>query len=438
MTFGDKWRFVRQNMKKNRVRVFMTILAAAMGSCFLIVLASVGFGLHDSIVEDQLESSVITKIEIYGQNDTDQNGFTSENIAELQQIDGVKTVREIQYLGETSYHIDGHTNEMPESIAVDFEKEKQTGLELESGRLPEAENEIIVSSDFAKQLVQDDVEEKDLYAEEGMVKTEYQYQENLLNKEIELQAFATPEDATEPKSTDETVKIVGIEAAPANEYAYRNSVKTTPALKRKLDDALQMTDSYTEQGDPLYSEVEVYASNAEAVDGILTSLEEKEYQAYSKLEELKNINVLFNVAKAGLIIVGTIAVLIASIGIYNTMTMAVTERAPDIGIMKAIGANPKTIKQIFLMESTFIGFAGALIGTAVAYIISFSVNTGVPLILEQIFEEEIPETLQLSSIPFLLVAISVSICLIVTILSGSRPAKQATNVDVIRALRREI
>ncbi|QXE02211.1 ABC transporter permease [Terribacillus sp. DMT04] len=438
MTFGDKWRFVRQNMKKNRVRVFMTILAAAMGSCFLIVLASVGFGLHDSIVEDQLESSVITKIEIYGKNDTDQNGFTSENIAELQQIDGVETVREIQYLGETSYHIDGYTNEMPDSIAVDFEKEKQTGLELESGKLPEAENEIIVSSDFAKQLVQDDIEEKDLYAEEGVVKTEYQYQQNLLNKEIELQAFATPEDATEPKATAETVKIVGIEAAPANEYAYRNSVKTTPALKRKLDDALQMTNSHTEQGDPLYSEVEVYASNAESVDGILTSLEEKEYQAYSNLEELKNINVLFNVAKAGLIIVGTIAVLIASIGIYNTMTMAVTERAPDIGIMKAIGANPKTIKQIFLMESTFIGLAGAWIGTAAAYIISFFVNTGVPIILEQIFEEEIPETMQLSSIPFLLVAISVLICLIVTILSGARPAKQATNVDVIRALRREI
>ncbi|WP_077305220.1 ABC transporter permease [Terribacillus halophilus] len=438
MTFVDKWRFVRQNMKKNRVRVFMTILAAAMGSCFLIVLASVGFGLHDSIVKDQLESSVITKIDIYGKNEADQIGFTSENISELQEIEGVKTVREIQHLGETSYHIDGYTNEIPEAIAVNFEKEKQVGLELESGRLPEAENEIVVSKDFAKRLAQDDVEEKDLYTDEGMVKTEYQYQEDLLNKEVELQASATPEGTNEPRATTETVKIVGIEAASANEYVYINTVKTTPALKRKLDETLQMSDNYTKQGDPLYGQVEVYASNAEAVDGILSSLEEKDYQAYSNLEEFKNINILFNVAKAGLIIVGTIAVLIASIGIYNTMTMAVTERAPDIGIMKAIGANPKTIKQIFLMESTFIGLAGALIGTAVAYLISFSVNAGVPIILEQIFSEEIPETLHLSSIPFLLVAISVSICLIVTILSGSRPAKQATNVDVLRALRREI
>ncbi|MFS0562510.1 FtsX-like permease family protein [Terribacillus sp. 179-K 1B1 HS] len=435
MTFGDKWRFVQQNMKKNKVRVFMTILAAAMGSCFLIVLASVGFGLHDSLIKDELESRAITKIDIYGTDDEEQLGFTTDNIAELKQIEDVRAVRQIQSLGETNFHLDGYTNEMPSAIAVDFESEKQAGLELGSGRLPEAENEIVVSSDFAALLGKDGLADKDKYADDGTIKSEHRYQEDLLGKEIELEASTFPEDGSEPRTATEKVKIVGIEAAPANEYIYTNSVKTTPELKNKLDKTLGVTE---EQGDLLYDQVEVYAANAEAVEGILTTLEEKGYLAYSNLEELNNINILFNVVKAGLIIVGTIAVLIASIGIYNTMTMAVTERAPDIGIMKAIGANPKTIKQIFLMESTFIGLAGALIGTTVAYLISFIVNAGVPVILEQIFNEEIPSTLQLSSIPFLLVAISITICLIVTVLSGSRPAKQATNVDVLRALRREI
>ncbi|PAE08192.1 hypothetical protein CHI12_07400 [Terribacillus saccharophilus] len=438
MTFKDKWRFVQQNMKKNKVRVFMTILAAAMGSCFLIVLASVGFGLHDSLIKDELESRAVTKIDIYGTDDEQQLGFTNENINELKQIENVDAVRQIQSLGETNFHLDGYTNEMPSAIAVDFENEKQAGIELGSGRLPEKENEIVVSSDFAEFLGKDDVDEKDKFTEDGTIKSEYLYKDEVLNKEIEIEASTFPEDGSEPRTATEKVQIVGIEAAPANEYIYTNSVKSTPELKRKLDEALHVKDSYTEQGDPLYDQVEVYASNAESVEGILNSLDEKGFLAYSNLEELKNINILFNVAKAGLIIVGTIAVLIASIGIYNTMTMAVTERAPDIGIMKAIGANPKTIKQIFLMESTFIGLAGALIGTAVAYLISFLVNAGVPVILEQIFEEEIPATLQLSSIPFLLAAISITICLVVTILSGSRPAKQATNVDVLRALRREI
>lgn len=73
------------------------------------------------------------------------------------------------------------------------------------------------------------------------------------------------------------------------------------------------------------------------------------------------------------------------------MTMAVTERAPDIGIMKAIGANPKTIKRIFLLESSYIGLIGAAIGTLVAYVISFIVNFGLPLIIKQAFGEEPPE-----------------------------------------------
>ena len=116
-------------------------------------------------------------------------------------------------------------------------------------------------------------------------------------------------------------------------------------------------------------------------------------------------------------------------GIYNTMTMAVTERAPDIGIMKAIGANPKTIKQIFLLESSYIGIVGALIGTIVAYLVSFLVNLGLPLIIEFAFQEELPEQLQFSMIPVSLVLISVGICLLVTILSGLRPAKRATQID---------
>ncbi|WP_249661852.1 ABC transporter permease, partial [Lysinibacillus fusiformis] len=76
---------------------------------------------------------------------------------------------------------------------------------------------------------------------------------------------------------------------------------------------------------------------------------------------LDQMNVFFLVLKIGLIFVGTIAVLIASIGIFNTMTMAVTERTREIGVLKAIGASPKLIQRLFLMESTFIGILGTLI-----------------------------------------------------------------------------
>src|SRR5690606_32543075 len=187
-----------------------------------------------------------------------------------------------------------------------------------------------------------------------------------------------------------------------------------------------------------YDRIHAYAHSMEGVVSISEQLNEEGYYTYSPAEELKNINVVFTIVKAGLIFIGTIAIIIASIGIYNTMTMAVTERTSDIGIMKAIGAHPKKIKQIFLLESSYIGLLGVFIGIVASYIISAIANIGLTMVVEGIFEEQLPEGFRFSSIPLSLVVITVIICLTVTVISGSKPAKKATQVDVLQALRREI
>ena len=64
MTFKDQFKFVRQNLKKNKSRLFMTVLATAIGVAFLIVLASVGFGLHKSIISDMMQNQLVTQVEI--------------------------------------------------------------------------------------------------------------------------------------------------------------------------------------------------------------------------------------------------------------------------------------------------------------------------------------------------------------------------------------
>ena len=64
------------------------------------------------------------------------------------------------------------------------------------------------------------------------------------------------------------------------------------------------------------------------------------------------------------------------------MTMAVTERTREIGVLKAIGASPKLIQRLFLMESTFIGIFGTLIAVVISYAISFAANAALPLILK--------------------------------------------------------
>jgi len=184
--------------------------------------------------------------------------------------------------------------------------------------------------------------------------------------------------------------------------------------------------------------VYVYADDASRLPKLAQAIRDEGYRLYSPSDQIEEMELFFTVMKIGLGFVGTIAVLIASIGIFNTMTMAVTERAQDIGIMKAIGATPRTIRSIFLLESAGIGVLGALIGGAVAYALSFIVNTVLPPILSSVIDSDVPSDFTFSSIPIGLTLASVGISLAVAILSGMRPAARATRIDVLRALRRDI
>jgi acetoin utilization transport system permease protein len=187
-----------------------------------------------------------------------------------------------------------------------------------------------------------------------------------------------------------------------------------------------------------YDEVKVYANDLEDVKGIAETIREEGFLNHSIANELEQVNVFFLIMKIGLIFVGTIALLKASIGIYNTMTMAVTERSQNIGIMKAIGMHPRTIKSVFLIESSYIGILGAVIGTIVSYVISQLVNMVIPVIIQEFMNSTAPEGMQFSYIPVSFTVLCVTISIAVAILSGMRPAIRATRVDVLKALRRDI
>ncbi|MFD1850873.1 ABC transporter permease [Oceanobacillus bengalensis] len=442
MKFKDKIRFIRQNIKKNKVRTFMTILATAMGCAFLIVLASIGYGLQKSVVEDTLEQQIVTQIDVHGQEDDNGNyrSLTMEDVKYFEEMENVKAVtRRNQIRQMPTFTLEDYQTSVA-AVTAHFPSEKDSGLELAEGRFPESANEVIVGDHFSEYLAL--ITEEDIYDEKtGMIKESFLYQESLLNKTVEM--TVTDNDEVEHVIP---LKIVGIMEEPTKEWLQDRNVYVSNEIYTEVEIFTgtpggelgiepEMYDA-TEEAEAI-DNVKVYADNLEVVQSISDKLEDENYAIYSVVSEMNQINMLFTVAKAGLILVGTIAIIIASIGIYNTMTMAVTERAPDIGIMKAIGANPKTIKQIFLLESSYIGIIGAFIGVIVAYATSFLVNLGLPMILEMTFGEELPEGLQFSSIPISLVLISIGICLLVTIVSGLRPAKRATELDVLKAMRRE-
>lgn len=420
MLFKDKFRFVTQNMKKNKSRIFMTVLATAMGCSFLIMLASVGYGLQRSVIDEQLRGRLVTEINIHGKHvDDAYERLGDEDIAALEQLKHVKAVTRKNYVHlPVTYSLDQYQLTRYSTIAVHLPAEITSGFELSEGRLPQTDNEIIIGynvSDFM--LKTDDSEEV--------------YPDSLIGKTVQM--TVTQIDGDKERTENFPVTIVGIGQAPAREWNQDYNVYISATMFAQIEG-----DSQPANAARSYDEVNVYADNMKDVDKLTATLENMDYSVYSVTKSLKQINVVFTIMKAGLVFIGTIAVLIASIGIYNTMTMAVTERSQDIGIMKAIGAHPKTIRGIFLIESTYIGVLGAVIGTVVSYLLSFIVNFAMPLIIKAMADRDAPVDLRFSEITPSLVVIAVSISLGVAILSGMRPAKRATQVDVLKALRRDV
>ncbi|WP_445478638.1 ABC transporter permease [Lysinibacillus irui] len=439
MLFKDQLDFVTQHIKKNKLRVFMTILAATMGCAFLIVLASVGFGLQESLRNDILSNETVTKIQIYGDNQ-----FTEEQVQEIKKLDHVETVLETINVNASAQSFLGDRETTSTLTLSDMQDFEQVNGKLAEGRYPTKPNEIVVGYHFAQTLLnekeRDIIEEKSKKAEaEGTYYdgSEEGYKESLIDKNIELSLV--PQTGTNENSPKMSYTIVGVMEKPSYDWMIDNSIHMDKAQKSVLVENLS-TDSASKEDELFYSEFNIYADTLENVKPILEKLKDKGYSVYSVTEQLDQMNVFFLVLKIGLIFVGTIAVLIASIGIFNTMTMAVTERTREIGVLKAIGASPKLIQRLFLMESTFIGILGTLIAVAISYAISFAANAALPLILKAATGEDAFATndITFSLIPWQLVIIAAAISIGVAMISGYRPARKATKIDVIQALRQEL
>lgn len=118
--FKDQLDFVRQHVKKNRMRIFTTILATTMGCAFLIVLASVAFGLQSSLKKEVLSDDTLTRIEVY--NDGNKEIEPTE-IKKMENVNAV-TMNTLIQTGNLEANI-GEYKGSPEVILTDFKENEK-------------------------------------------------------------------------------------------------------------------------------------------------------------------------------------------------------------------------------------------------------------------------------------------------------------------------
>jgi putative ABC transport system permease protein len=157
--------------------------------------------------------------------------------------------------------------------------------------------------------------------------------------------------------------------------------------------------------------------------------------AQSLLEHIERERLMYLMIFAGMTCVATVALLVAALGITNTMLMSVLERTREIGIMKAVGAGNGQLLFMFLAEGALIGTTGGVIGLLLAWGSSFPGDSWVRSMVMRDLKIELKDSIFL--FPPWLAAVVVMFAVLVTTVAAVFPARRAAKIDPVRALRHE-
>jgi putative ABC transport system permease protein len=182
-----------------------------------------------------------------------------------------------------------------------------------------------------------------------------------------------------------------------------------------------------------YIALMVRVSKSKAVAQVEEEIKKQGFSTFSIVDASKNITRFFRFLDLFLGIFGSMALAVASLGIVNTLVMAILERRREIGIMKALGASDGDVKRIFFVEAGAMGVLGGLLGAGLGWIIGRVINLGTNLWLQR--QELRPENFWY--VPWWLVAAALGFSVFVSLFAGLYPAARAARLDPVQALRHD-
>jgi len=227
---------------------------------------------------------------------------------------------------------------------------------------------------------------------------------------------------------DYTMTVVGV-------FDERNTSQTS--VRIPLDDAIVASaENRGLSPDEMrrltgYSGVSLEAEDSRWVGDVVTAVQELGYSAFSLKQVIDQIDQGFGIFRGILAGIGGVALLVAAIGIANTMVMAVLERTREIGIMKAVGAAPRDIRLLFLAEAGLVGIIGGVIGLA----LGLGGGRVIEVLIRELNPRVNPPSIFVVDLPLALG--SLALALGMSLVAGFLPSRRAMRMSALSALRYE-
>jgi putative ABC transport system permease protein len=183
-----------------------------------------------------------------------------------------------------------------------------------------------------------------------------------------------------------------------------------------------------------FSSITLVSDSSGTVDTVAKEVKALGYQATTTSDILKGFGQFITILEIGLSGLAAIALIVACLGIANTMYTAVLERTREIGILKALGARSADVRGMFMAEAAMIGLVGGAVGLLIAGLVSVIGNIVVNNIAQA---QGIPLDLSVFNVTWWLVVGALILASAFSALSGLFPALRASRLDPVAALRYE-
>jgi ABC-type antimicrobial peptide transport system permease subunit len=247
-------------------------------------------------------------------------------------------------------------------------------------------------------------------------------------------------DGSTPQKKPLSYKVSGVGILADGNYEYYNSMFMDINQMRKMVKDFNRGKNQSDNSSDYrniknYSRIIVKVKDIKDVQDIQAKIKDMGFYADSLTDILESMQKTSQSIRIVLGAIGAVSLLVASIGITNTMVMSIYERTREIGIMKVIGSSLGDIKKLFLFEAAMIGLLGGIAGLLLSYGVSFGLNSAGFALLG--FFGSGGEGTKTSIIPIWLAGGAMLFTTTIGLISGFYPAKRAMNLSALEAIRKE-
>ncbi|CAN5117506.1 ABC transporter permease [soil metagenome] len=392
-------------LRRNKLRSILTVGAIAFGVASMVYLISLGLGLERLTVGNVLKSSTLLSFEVSSIN-KDIKPLNAEAVESFRTIPNVDRVLPKLTL-KGSVDIPGKTS----NVTV-----------------------VGVDADYFTTL------------DKGKVRVGKSFGDGETNAMLVTTSFLTLFGLDQDKTP-----LITFDLGLDREYQLKSKIKDVVVRGVVADDvatAVYVPREYIEslltEVKPDYENVKITVTNVAAIQDASAAVIAQGYRVTTVVDTVDEIKRVFGYIQVTLAILGGIAIVVASIGMFNTLTVSLLERTREVGIMKALGIRKGDVRRLFLTEAFLIGLLGGIAGIVMGHLFQ-QITIFIFQVLAVIAEGTVPEIFQ-NTFPFMYQGISIPIywplgslifSLIIAGLTGIYPSNRAAKLNPIDAIRHE-